>query len=191
MRAPGIPRLYPNGLDYATKAVNIVPPTRNHQIPDQILDLDSSDSNSDAEPQFLGDEHSSGDATIIVPSSGDDTVSGNTRAFQLARQRTTSTAPLIENNTNDPPKHLRRCFEIHSRNESSMSESSDEEVDSGSSSQYMKECKPRMSKFRVNKNKKIGQLFATTFAPLTTNLLLTISLVQRELFNLYLHWRTF
>ena len=74
--------------------------------------------------------------------------------FQLARQRATSTAPLIENDTNDPPptsqltndnpltdlhgrqraplKQLRRCFENHTRNESSMSGTPDEEVDYGS-----------------------------------------------------------
>ena len=32
-----------------------------------------------------------------------------------------------------PLKHLRRCFENHTRNESSMSETPDEEVDYGSS----------------------------------------------------------
>ena len=69
------------------------------------------------------------------------------------RDRTTSTASPIENDTNDPPltsqptdgnpltdlqdrqraplKHLRRCLENHTRNESSMSEISDEEVDYG------------------------------------------------------------
>ena len=30
-------------MDYATEAVNIVPPTRHPQIPARILDLDSSD----------------------------------------------------------------------------------------------------------------------------------------------------
>ena len=69
----------------------------------------------------------------------------------MARHRTTSTAPLIENDTNDPPptsqptddnpltdlqdrqraplKQLRRCFENYTRNESSRSETPDKEVD--------------------------------------------------------------
>ena len=74
--------------------------------------------------------------------------------FQLALQRTTPTAPPTENDTNDPPptsqltndnpltdlhgrqraplKQLRRCFENHTRNESPMSGTPDEEVDYGS-----------------------------------------------------------
>ena len=81
-------------MDYATEAVNIAPFTRHPQIPARIPArilariparipaLDSSDSASDAEPQFSEDEHSSSDdpgsaLTIIVLSSGDDTVSGN------------------------------------------------------------------------------------------------------------------
>ena len=183
-------------MDYATEAVNIAPFTRHPQIPARIPALDSSDSASDAEPQFSEDEHSSSDdpgsaLTIIVLSSGDDTVSGNDTLFQSssqssseqlsiastlivlssdedtgnqsvasrtrsqrACQRTTSTAPLIENDTNDPPptsqptddnpltdlqdrqraplRLLRRCLENRTRIESPMSEISDEEVDYGS-----------------------------------------------------------
>jgi hypothetical protein len=72
----------------------------------------------------------------------------------MARHRTTSTEPLIENDTNDPPptsqpmddnpmtdlqdrqraplKLLSRCLKNLSRIESRMSEISDEEVDYGS-----------------------------------------------------------
>jgi hypothetical protein len=187
-------------MDYATEAVNIAPFTRHPQIPARILALDSPDPDSDAEPQFSGEE---------VSSSGDDTVSGNDTLFQpssqssseqpsseqpsiastlvvsssdedteiqsspqpseeenrsigiysrtrlqLARRRTTPTAPPTENDTNDPPptsqltndnpltdlhgrqraplKQLRRCFENHTRNESPMSGTPDEEVDYGS-----------------------------------------------------------
>ena len=46
----------------------------------------------------------------------------------MARHRTTSTAPLIENDTNDPNPRL----ENRTRIESPMSEISDEEVDYGS-----------------------------------------------------------
>ena len=73
----------------------------------------------------------------------------------MARHRTTSTAPLIENDTNDPPptsqltddnpmtnlqgrqrapqKQLSRCLEDGTRVDLSLSEISDEEVDYGSS----------------------------------------------------------
>ena len=73
---------------------------------------------------------------------------------QRARQRTTSTAPPIENDTNDPPptsqptddnpltdlqdrqraplKQLSRCLENRTWIESPMSEISEEEVDYGS-----------------------------------------------------------
>jgi hypothetical protein len=77
-------------------------------------------------------------SNLVVLSSDEDTgnqsIASKTR-FQLARQRTTSTAPLIENDTNDPPptsqptddnpltdlqdrqqaplKQLRRCLESY------------------------------------------------------------------------------
>ena len=96
-------------------------------------------------------------STLVVLSSDEDTgnqsIASRTR-FQRARQRTTSTAPLIENDTNDPPptsqptddnpltdlqdrqraplKQLSRCLENRTRIESPMSEISDEEVDYGS-----------------------------------------------------------
>ena len=55
------------------------PLIRHSQIPAQILLLDSSDSESEVEPQSSGDEHSisddSGSApTIIESSPGDDTI---------------------------------------------------------------------------------------------------------------------
>ena len=84
---------------------------------------------------------------------GNQSVVSRTRS-QRAHQRTTSTAPLIENDTNDPPptsqptddnpltdlqdrqraplKQLSRCLENRTRIESPMSEISDEEVDYGS-----------------------------------------------------------
>ena len=84
---------------------------------------------------------------------GNQSVASRTRS-QRACQRTTSTAPLIENDTNDPPptsqptddnpltdlqdrqraplKQLSRCLENRTRIESPMSEISDEEVDYGS-----------------------------------------------------------
>jgi hypothetical protein len=104
-------------------------------------------------------------STLVVPPSDEDTgnqsIASRTRlqlarqlARRLARQRTTSTALLIENDTNDPPptshptddnplndlqgrqraplKKLRRCCENHTRNESPMNETLDEEVDYGS-----------------------------------------------------------
>ena len=78
-------------MDYATKAANIAPLTRYPHIPARIPALDGSDSASDAEPQFSEDEHSSSDdpgstPTIIVLSSGDDTVSGNDTVFQSSSQ---------------------------------------------------------------------------------------------------------
>ena len=78
---------------------------------------------------------------------GNQSVASRTSS-QRARQRTTSTAPLIENDTNDPPptsqptddnpltdlqdrqraplKQLSRCLENRTRIESPMSEISDE-----------------------------------------------------------------
>ena len=64
-------------MDYATEAVNIAPFTRHPQIPARTLALDSPDPDSDAEPQFSGEE---------VSSSGDDTVSGNDTLFQPSSQ---------------------------------------------------------------------------------------------------------
>ena len=90
-------------------------------------------------------------STLVVISSDEDTgnqsVASRTRS-QRARQQTTSTAPLIENDTNDPPptsqptddnpltdlqdrqraplKQLSRCLENRTRIESPMSEISDE-----------------------------------------------------------------
>ena len=91
--------------------------------------------------------------TLVVISSDEDTenqsVASRTRS-QRACQRTTSTAPLIENDTNDPPptsqptdknpltdfqvrqrapqKQLSRCLEDRTRIDLSLSEISDEEV---------------------------------------------------------------
>ena len=66
-----IPTALPMDYEDATEAVNIAPFTRHPQIPARIPALDSSDSASDAEPQFSEDEHSSSDdpgsaPTIIV-----------------------------------------------------------------------------------------------------------------------------
>ena len=89
-------------------------------------------------------------ARLILPL---DVFDDRTRS-KRACQRTTSTAPLIENDTNDPPptsqptddnpmtdlqdrqraplKQLSRCLENRTRIESPMSGISDEEVDYGS-----------------------------------------------------------
>ena len=109
-----------------------------------------SSSASDTEPQSSSEQHSIA-STLVVISSDEDTgnqsVASRTRS-QRARQRTSSTAPLIENDTNDPPptsqptddnpltdlhdrqrapqKHLSRCLEDRTRIELSLSEISDE-----------------------------------------------------------------
>jgi len=198
-------------MDDAAEAADTTPLIRHSQSPA----LDSSDSESEIEPQPSGDEHPSRDdsssaPTIIVSSPGDDTevqsstqssseqssiaptlvvslsadvtgeqsspqpseegdqsITSRTR-YQLALQRTTITAlhtessPLQQNLqtpityidpndplptpqlTNDnsltgpqgrnraPLKHSRRCLVNHTRNDSPMSERSDEEVDYGS-----------------------------------------------------------
>ena len=81
-----------------------------------------SDSDSDTEPQLSEDEHSSSDdpgstpsseqssseqpsiaSTLVVSSSEEDTRNQSIASRTMARHRTTSTAPLIENDTNDPP----------------------------------------------------------------------------------------
>ena len=106
----------------------------------------------------ISSEQSSIAPTLVVISSDEDTgnqsVASRTRS-QRARQQTTSTAPLIENDTNDPPptsqptdknpltdfqvrqrapeKQLSRCLEDGTRIDLSLSEISDEEVDYGSS----------------------------------------------------------
>ena len=149
IRAPGIPCLSPHGPanGYATEAANIAPLTRYPHIPARILALNSSDSASDTEPQFSEDEHSSSDdpgstpsseqssseqpsiaSTLVVSSSEEDTRNQSIASRTMARHRTTSTAPLIENDTNDPNPRL----ENRTRIESPMSEISDEEVDYGS-----------------------------------------------------------
>ena len=148
-------------MDYATEAAKIAPPTRYPHTPARLPAPDSSDSASDTESQSSSVQSSSRQhsiaPTLVVISPDEDTenqsVASRTRS-QRACQRTTSTAPLIENDTNDPPptsqptddnpltdlqdrqraplKQLRRCFENHTRNESSMSGTPDEEVDYGS-----------------------------------------------------------
>ena len=109
-------------MDYATEAANIAPLTRYPHIPARILALNSSDSASDTEPQFSEDEHSSSDdpgstqsseqssseqpsiaSTLVVSSSEEDTGNQSIASKTMARHRTTSTATLIENDTNDPP----------------------------------------------------------------------------------------
>ena len=96
-------------------------------------------------------------STLVVISSDEDTgnqsVASRTRS-QRARQRTSSTAPLIEIDTNDPPptsqptdnnpltnsqdrqrapkQQISRCLENGTRIDLSLSEISDEEVDYGS-----------------------------------------------------------
>jgi hypothetical protein len=160
-------------MDYATEAANIAPLTRYPHIPSRILALNSSDSASDTEPQFSEDEHSSSDdpgstpsseqssseqpniaSTLVVSSSEEDTGNQSIASRTMARHRTKSTAPLIENDTNDPPptpqptddnpltdlqdrqraplKLLSRCLENCTKIESPMSEISDEEVHYGS-----------------------------------------------------------
>jgi hypothetical protein len=150
-------------MDYATEAASIAPLTRYPHTLARIPALNSSDSASGTEPQFSEDEHSSSSqsssekisiaSTLVVLSSDEDTgnqsIASRTR-FQRARQRTTSTAPLIENDTNDPPptsqptddnhmtdlqdrqraplKHLSRCLENRTRIELPMSEILDEAV---------------------------------------------------------------
>ena len=97
-------------MDYATEAAKIAPPTRYPHTPARLPALDSPDSASDTE-LLSGSERSSSQqlsipSTLVVTSSDEDTgnqsVVSRTRS-QRACQRTTSTAPLIENDTNDPP----------------------------------------------------------------------------------------
>ena len=113
---------------------------------------DSPDSATNKEPQPSSEQLSIA-STLIVLSSDEDTgnqsVASRTRS-QRACQRTTSTAPLIENDTNDPPptsqltddnpmtnfqdrqrapqKQLSHCLEDRTRIELPMSEISDEAV---------------------------------------------------------------
>ena len=113
---------------------------------------DSPDSATNKEPQPSSEQLSIA-STLIVLSSDEDTgnqsVASRTRS-QRARQRTSSTAPLIEIDTNDPPptsqltddnpmtnlqgrqrapqKQLSRCLEDGTRIELSLSEISDEAV---------------------------------------------------------------
>ena len=98
-------------MDYATEAANIVPPTRYPHTLARLQAPDSSDSASDTEPQSSSVQSSSQQhsiaPTLVVISSDEDTgnqsVASRTRS-QRARQRTSSTAPLIEITT--PPRHL-------------------------------------------------------------------------------------
>ena len=97
-------------MDYATEAAKIAPPTRYPHTPARLPALDSPDSASDTELQSgserSGSQQLSIAPTLVVTSSDEDTgnqsVASRTRS-QRACQRTTSTAPLIENDTNDPP----------------------------------------------------------------------------------------
>ena len=143
-------------MDYATEAANIAPLTR---YPHTVKKEKKKE--GDTEPQSSSEQSSSEQlsiaSTLVVLSSDEDTGNQSIASrmrFQLARQRTTSTAPLIENDTNDPPptsqptddnpltdlqdrqraplKLLSRCLEDCTRIESPMSEISDEEVDYGS-----------------------------------------------------------
>ena len=92
-------------MDYATEAANIAPPTRYPHTLAQLPAPDSPDSATNTEPQPSSEQPSIA-STLIVLSSDEDTgnqsVASRTRS-QRACQRTTSTAPLIENDTNDPP----------------------------------------------------------------------------------------
>ena len=92
-------------MDYATEAANIAPPTRYPHTLARLPAPDSPDSATNTEPQPSSEQPSIA-STLIVLSSDEDTgnqsVASRTRS-QRACQRTTSTAPLIENDTNDPP----------------------------------------------------------------------------------------
>ena len=149
-------------MDYATEAAKIAPPTRYPHTLARLPAPDSSDSASETEPQSSSEQSSSQQhsiaPTLVVISSDQDTgnqsVASRTRS-QRACQRISSTAPPIENDTNDPPptsqptdnnpltnlqdrqrapqKQLSRCLEDRTRIDLSLSEISDEEVDYGSS----------------------------------------------------------
>ena len=95
-------------MDYAEEATDTAPLIRHSQS----LALDSSDSESEIEPQPSGDEHpcrddSSSAPTLIVSSPGDDTeVQSSTQSnseqstrSQLARRRITTTAMHTESST--------------------------------------------------------------------------------------------
>ena len=139
-------------MDYATEAANIAPLTRCPHTLARLPALDSPDSATNTEPQSSSEQHSIA-STLVVISSDEDTgnqsVANRTRS-QRACQRTTSSAPLIENDTNDPPptsqltddnpmtnlqdrqrapqKQLSRCLEDGTRIELPLSEISDEAV---------------------------------------------------------------
>jgi hypothetical protein len=144
-------------MDYATEAANIAPPTRYPHTLARLPAPDSPDSATNTEPQPSSEQPSSEQLsialTLIVLSSDEDTgnqsVANRTRS-QRACQRTTSSAPLIENDTNDPPptsqltddnpttnlqgrqrapqKQLSCCLEDRTRIDLHMSEKSDEAV---------------------------------------------------------------
>ena len=108
---------------YAAEAADIAPLIRHSQI----LALDSSDSES--EPQFSGDEHSSSDdsgsaPTIIVPSSGDDTI-GQSSPQSSSEQSSIALTPVVPSDKGIVISKTTRA-EI--------------------SSQYMKERKPLIDK---------------------------------------------
>ena len=97
-------------MDYATEAANIAPLTRYPHTLARLPAPDSPDSATNTEPQPSSEQSSSEQlsiaSTLIVLSSDEDTgnqsVASRTRPQRACRQ-TTSTAPLIENDTNDPP----------------------------------------------------------------------------------------